>query len=512
MVFPLFGQHGWKRNCIIKKAVSLVVVLFLSGMVVTTPARADVAPPDEPPGVNPIPGKSNTPVRMQAETVTMSVLKQSEDPQVGQAKVDAVFTMHNLGSVTESMLVRFPLSFWNGWDDGFGKFPEITDLVVKVNGGKVDTERITTTNESGIASNPIPWAAFNVSFPPGQDVKIEVIYTGGGATESPYVSFRYILETGAGWKGTIGSVDFIVKLPYEANNLNVIFEEGTGFTATTTGAAVSGRQLSWHFDNLEPTSQNNFNVTLVLPLAWNKVLIEQDNLKANPKDGEAWGRLGKAYKEIIQQHHGLREDPGGLEAYRLGVEAYQKAVTLLPKDSLWHTGYADLLSQHAYFTQFSQTGMDYAELGLAVSELKTAVEIDLKNQMALDLLSQIAGNFPEALQKSANGYTYLVLTATPVVTPRIVMTPAPTETPLPPMPTLTNAPTAIPTSTSQDTAIAGTDTLAPQPTSQAAAPATAPTPSKPASGLKLPCVGSLILVPVAGLIFIGRRTKTRKVN
>jgi hypothetical protein len=512
MYLPLFDYSNVKRVGFLKKAVCLLVVLILSVIVVPTPARADVAPPDQPPGVNPIPGKENTQVSMLAETVTMSVLKQSEDPKIGQAKVDAVFTMRNLGSAAEGMQVRFPLSFWNGWDNGFGKFPEITDLVVKVNGGKVDTERITTPNDSGIVSNPVPWAAFNVSFPPGQDVKIEVIYTGGGATESPYVSFRYILETGAGWKGVIGSVDFIVKLPYEANNLNVIFYEGTGFMSTTAGATVSGRQLSWHFDDLEPTAQNNFNVTLVLPLAWNKVLIEQDNLKANPKDGEAWGRLGKAYKEIIQQHHGLRDDPGGLEAYRLGVEAYRKAVTLLPKDSLWHTGFADLLLQHAWNTQFSSSGMDYTELGLAVSELKTAVEIDPKNQMALDLLSEIAGNFPEALQTGANGYIYLILTATPVVTPRIVATTAPTETSLPPVPTLTTPPTATYTSTPQDTVVSGAATLVPQTTPQPTAPATAPAPSKPASGPKLPCVGSLVLLPVVGLVFISRRMKTRKVN
>jgi hypothetical protein len=496
----------------IKKAVCLLMVLLLIVLVFPMSVHADVAPPDQPPGTNPIPGKENTQVSMLAETVTMSVLKQSEDPNVGQAKVDAVFTMRNLGSASENMLVRFPLSFWNGWDNGFGKFPEIADLVVKVNGGKVDTERITTQNDSGIVSNPIPWAAFNVSFPPGQDVKIEVIYTGGGATESPYVSFRYILETGAGWKGTIGSVDFIVTLPYEANNLNVIFYEGTGFMSTTAGAAVSGRQLRWHFDNLEPTAQNNFNVTLVLPPAWNKVLIEQENLKANPNDGGAWGRLGKAYKEIIQQHHGLRDDPGGLEAYRLGVEAYQKAVTLLPKDSLWHTGFADLLFQHAYFTQYSPTGMDYTELGLVVSELKTAVAIDPKNQMALDLLSEIAGNFPEALQTGANGYIYLILTATPVVTARIAPTTVPTETPLPATSTLTTAPSATPTSTPPAIVASTTDTPAPQPSSEAAAPTTIPTQSKPASGLKLPCVGSLVLLPLFGLVFIGRRMKTRKVE
>jgi hypothetical protein len=491
------------------KTTCLLTILLLLVFLLPTHARADVAPPDQPPGTNPVPDKPGTQVSMLAETVTMSVLKQSADPNVGQSKVDAVFTLRNQGNATESMQVRFPLSFWNGFDDGRGKFPEITDLAVKVNGGKVNTERVTTPNDSGVTTNPIPWAAFNVSFPAGQDVKIEVIYTGGGATEYPYVSFRYILETGAGWYGSIGSVDFIVKLPYDANNLNVIFEGAdTGFAATTSGAVVSGRQLSWHFDNLEPTTENNFNVTLVLPLAWNKVLIEQENLKANPNDGEAWGRLGKAYKEVIQTRHALREDAGGEQAYQLSVEAYQKAVTLLPKDSLWHTGFAELLYDHAYFTQYTSSGMDYTELAKAVSELKTAVEIDPKNQMAFDLLNQISGAFPEAVQLGANGYTYLVLTATPVVT--LPYQPSQTLAPAtqPPQATSTLVPSAIP----PDTAVPVVNTATSQPTPQAAASTSTPAPAKPTAGVKLPCVGSLVLIPFVGLLFMGWKSKYRKAS
>jgi hypothetical protein len=489
-----------------RKAACLLVILFLFVLSLPTSVLADIAPPDQPPGTNLVPGKEGTQVRMMAETVTMSVLKQSADPSVGQAKVDAVFTMRNLGTAAESMQVRFPLSFWNGFGNGFGKFPEIADVVVRVNGGKVPTVRISTPNDSGVTTNPIPWAAFNVSFPAGQDVKIDVVYTGGGATEYPYVAFRYVLETGAGWKDTIGSVDFIVNLPYDANDINVLFE-GSDFSPTTAGAVISGRQLSWHFDNLEPTRENNFQVALVLPQAWNKVLIEQDNLKTNPNDGEAWGRLGKDYKDIIQQHHDLRQDPGGLQAYQLSVEAYQKAVTLKPKDSLWHTGFADLLLQHAWNTQFSATGMDYSELGRAVYELKTAVEIDPKNQMAFDLLDQIAGNFPEALQMGANGYNYLILTATPVVTLPARPSTTSTETSIPPQPTSTSRPT----STLKDTLAPAADTQVPQPT-QLAAPTTVPTPATSTSGPKLPCVGSLLLIPFIGLLFIGRRGKIQRAD
>jgi hypothetical protein len=194
-----------------------------------------------------------------------------------------------------------------------------------------------------------------------------------------------------------------------------------------------------------------------------------------------------------------------MQLYQLSVEAYQKAVTLLPRDSLWHTGFADLLLQHAYYTQFSSTGTDYTELGRAVSELKTAVDLDPKNQLAFDLLEQIAGNFPEAVQLGANGYTYLILTATPVVTEPVEPGATPSETPIPIEPTNT----LLPTATAQDTAAPEEATQVPLPSQPAAATAS-PVPPKPAASPKLPCVGSLVLFPIAGLLFIGWRGKIRK--
>jgi len=41
----------------------------------------------------------------------------------------------------------------------------------------------------------------------------------------PHIIFRYILETGAGWKDTIGSGEIVVVLPYEASLENIVFDE-----------------------------------------------------------------------------------------------------------------------------------------------------------------------------------------------------------------------------------------------------------------------------------------------
>lgn len=80
------------------------------------------------------------------------------------------------------------------------------------------------------------------------------------------------------------------------------------------------------------------------------VLKETDTIVKNPNDGEAWGWLGKAYKEIVRMPKGyLRADSVGREMFQLSREAYEKCLTLLPDDSLWHFGCADLLWSQSVF-------------------------------------------------------------------------------------------------------------------------------------------------------------------
>lgn len=54
--------------------------------------------------------------------------------------------------------------------------------------------------------------------------------------------------------------------------------------------------------NLGPAPEDNLRVEWVMPAVWQKVLKEQAILAENPQDGEAWGRLGKLYKAIIDDH------------------------------------------------------------------------------------------------------------------------------------------------------------------------------------------------------------------
>jgi len=463
----------------------LIISLFPASSV-----RADVAPPESPPGSDIVPGAESTQVRMMSETVILNIAPNPSESDGAIANTAATFTMRNLGTAEETMQARFPLSFFSGNSDGFGNYPEIAQIAVKVDGKSVNTQRVLqpvlfTDGPAYGEREEIPWAVFDVTFPPGQDVRIEVAYTVNGFGYYPYEAFRYVLETGAGWKDTIGSADIILRLPYEATEYNVWLSDGTtGYSSTTAGAVLNGNEVRWHFESLEPTWQNNIEVSLVTPSLWKKVLTETDTVARNPDDGEAWGRLAKAYKEIVRMSKGyLREDTAGHEIYELSKQAYQTCLSLLPDDSLWHYGYADLLWSHYYFDiHASRLPDSEGVLPRTLAELKTALELDPNNQLAKDLLSWISNDIPGSVTITGSTYDYLALTATPLPpTPFIFATE-----------TLISPPTEIVTTPTVQTI--GSVTPIPVATEE---PGPGPVPS---------CGGAALIFPaLVGILFLSKR-------
>ena len=177
---------------------SLLIILSVVLFLFPIPVLADIAPPDWPPGANLAPESENTQVRMVSEIVVINVQENIPEGSLGEAKVRASFIMHNLGSDIETMFARFPLTFWDGYSSTSSNFPEIKDVEFVVGGEPVEWRRVDIPFEDG---ETVPWAEFGVTFPPGQDVLIDVLYTARPVGEYPYVAYRYVLETGAGWRG-----------------------------------------------------------------------------------------------------------------------------------------------------------------------------------------------------------------------------------------------------------------------------------------------------------------------
>ncbi|MBL8101018.1 MAG: hypothetical protein JNM02_00675 [Anaerolineales bacterium] len=405
-----------KRSFLFCASVLILISAFPQKAV-----HADVAPPEAPPGTNLVPGNETTQVRMMAETVTLTFSKNQSDPRKAVAKTEAVFTMRNLGNAEERMAVRFPLSFFNGNSDGFGNFPEISSIAVKVDGKNVPTKKenqpFLYSEYSYQERDQIPWAVFDVIFPPNQDVTIEVVYNVNGYGYYPYEAFKYILETGAGWNGTIGSAEVVVRLPYEVSEQNLDLSGQAGHGESTPGGVRSGNEIRWSFTDFEPTYLDNIQIVIVVPFLWENVLREKANVEKNPNDGEAWGRLGKAYKEVVMMPKGyLREDPAGLELYAMSKNAYERYLALLPNDPLWHYGYADLLWAHYQYSVY-YTGKPDTEgiLTKTLTALQTTLALDPNNQLAKDLLLEISYQIPDAVQQMEDeSFILFGLTATPI--------------------------------------------------------------------------------------------------
>lgn len=400
----------------------LPVVLLIILFAFPKAARADVAPPIFPPGSNLQPNTSNTQVRMEAETVVIEVLKNTSDSDLGKARVSANFRMTNMGVADEKFPVRFPISGGNG----FGQYPEIEDLVIRVNGSQVSYRRVDSTDPSSHGSDAMtPWAEFDAGFPAGQVTEIQVAYTLQATGYSPFAAYYYILETGAGWKDTIGSADIILRMPYEANNKNVVLDYQIGWAVTTPGGVFKDNEVRWHFDNFEPGPDGpvgNMEFAIVSPSIWNTLLIALDDTVRHPKDGEAWGRLGKAYKQVFLLGRGYRTDAGGEELLRLSIDAYEKCLALKPDDAQWHAGFADLLIQHTYWGYWSSGPT--SEMYRGFSEINTALTLAPRDEKVLEIANEILWMFPEGMVQAGNGYDFPWLTQTPSpVPPTATITP-----------------------------------------------------------------------------------------
>lgn len=460
-----------------RKTIFTMVIIIL--LALPSNVFADVAPPPQPPGSNLEPGTENTQVRMVAETVNIIIQADTPAISLGQARVSADFTMRNLDDQDESMTVRFPL----GHDEGYPSWKTIDNLVVMVNNRTTSTKIITENGDNsnlGVGSDS-PWAVFDVYFPSGQDVSIQITYTLEAGGESPFVQFDYIFSTGAGWKDTIGSATLNVIFPYEINSLNVLPDYSFGKDPMSHQSGP--KQLTWVFTDLEPQLSDNFELRMVAPSIWKTILKEKSNVTAKPNDGEAWGRLGKLYKQIAFSSRGrgfrsgtLNEDTGAQELFILSKDAYQKAVDLKPSDALWHAGFADLLAYYVSWISYEHID-SRSEAYKALSEIKTALELAPKDAKVLEIADSLVYELGGGLVKNGDTYDYPGLTATPNL-PEVEF-PVATETPARFKPT---------TQVSTPTLIPLVDT-----------PAKVPT-ATPKTQKGLPLCGSLILLPL-GLIF-----------
>lgn len=319
-----------------------LILCILSCATFVQPVQADAAPPPDPTvgGAGPYrPQKTN--VQMMAETVMITVSDKAPTATQGESiHISASFTMQNQGTAQEQMQVIFPLTRLSTYNAEESIYQvDSSSFKVKVDGKSVPTTEITTPTE-GYEIKPAPtpddpplsgflpsvhWAAFDVTFPVHKNVQLQVEYDMKTFPEFGFTGVAYILETGAGWYGSILSADIILRLPYQVQD-DAIVRANPNYT-------LSGHEIRWHLKDLEPTSADNISVKVYFSGTWNRILTLRENVARDPKNAEAWGQLGNAYAAlgIRTQSHDVREY--WVENARmadLAVQAYQKAIALRP--------------------------------------------------------------------------------------------------------------------------------------------------------------------------------------
>jgi len=415
-------QRTYRSLCIAAALALLAIPLPLPS------ARADIAPPEQAPG-SAIQPEGGTRVQMVAERVVIEVLRVKGQRQVSlpTASVKAMFTMRNMGEAVERLAVRFPLTDLSGRGDGMGGHPEIEEVAIAVNNRPAPVRVITMTNPYEPTFPPVKWAVFNAAFPPGQDVQITVEYILQSTGYPPYGRFKYILETGAGWDGPIGSAEFILRLPYQANQQNVLLGQ------STPGGGFAGREVRWRFKDIEPQQEDNFYVTVMAPGVWQRILDARRQAEARPGSAAAWRELAQAYLGAISGKYGPEQ---GAEFVPLVEEAYRRAQESDPGSAQLHAELAQALL--SLYPPIFEINPEIADKILAA--LRAAFERDPGNALAqkvaadlrewLSRLAEASGAEGEAARAQLEQLEQLVKqTGADKLAPTPTMLPGPPGTP-----------------------------------------------------------------------------------
>jgi len=207
------------------------------------------------------PGDKTDDIRMASETVVFSVRPNDgtfEEKGVEYyAHVTADFVMQNLSSKAVSKDLFFPfhstLELAGFEDPALVEYRQAKNAKVLVEGGEVQV------SYAGLAlssQEKLIAAVFPVDFPAGEETTIQIQYDLRAVYEakSSLLGFRYLMETGSHWAGTIGSgeVRFQFWRPVESK---------TDLSSVNDFFEVRDGNLEWRFADLEPDRSHNITVT-----------------------------------------------------------------------------------------------------------------------------------------------------------------------------------------------------------------------------------------------------------
>jgi hypothetical protein len=429
-----------------------IIVLLIYGLLSTQQyVMADAAPPSPPPGDGIQPFGELTMVQMVAEKVLIDVsdeiitIEAEENYEEYSTEIDgyeisfhATFWMKNQGDHSEGMAVRFPITADSGW----GTTYTVWNFSVRVDGENVDWR---TEKYSEFELDPMRWAAFDVTFPPGEEVVIEVSYSTVTMSYNQIADERikYILHTGSGWYGPIEHGEFVLSLPYEATPETII-EEDSNLPSETV--FFEGK-AHWYFQDLEPNGRrDNIQIVIVTPQVWQDFSSSRAILKNDPDNLQALFTFGSAINEMCINTKGIAVERFH-DLFEEGVYALERAATQQPDNLEVQSAYT-----YALIVLTGRTYEGYTHPLLANTELTDKLIFQAEILRKLDPENDLLG----LVDRILNLY-HQHQTSTP--SPRPSYTPSST-------PTATSSPTNTPGPATATATVHPSPTITPSPTPQ----------------------------------------------
>ncbi len=511
MKWPSASSKNQVRWLAVPIALGLAATGLLFSLV--RAVHADMAPLPAQEG-NSLGPAAPTDIQMISETVLIQLTEFTQtfgdvSFPVLSATVVADFAMNNPGNVPEALQVGFPMQVPKTASLA-GDYVKIENLAASVGGVAVETNAATIGLEI--------WSAWQMTFAPGTTV-VRVTYDLPVTTDGCNAELGYVLHTGAAWAGSIGQADLIVRYPYAAE-ATFVSSRGIYLEGSTPGYQVEGKDLHWHYDNLEPTPANDLALTFVTPECWRTVAAARTALNQQATADNYW-HLATAYADIVFPHHGFYSP---LIA-QIAEAQYQKALALDPQNPQINAEYAQfLINQVGNLLPDSRKPDEIRQCIKAlliapnVDQLRWSCRPFLASQIgdpnvSADVQATVAAvlaSGPQPTDLSGATDTPLASSATPSATlspsprPSASATPLATET-TPPEPSSTASPR--PAATSTPIAVAQvTAPVAPSPTPT---PPAQPDPARPVTPI---LIGVVVLVVLAVGVYYWRRNSASHPN
>lgn len=357
-----------------RKLLAVCILIAVAAAIV--PGRAalsDVAPPRQPPGSSVAPAAAGTTmVQMLSENVTLWIRPGAGGGYV--TSVTADFNFRNQGLAAEFMQARFPMESLTGlgarYENGDPKL--VRNFAVQAGGTALP---VVVVQEPFTDGPMFAWSTFPITFPVGKDVFLHVSYELDMTSGSSGDGLWYILQTGAGWYGTIGSAVVTFRFPYAVGPVNV---------AKPERAVITGNEVRFFFSDFEPDYKDDVALGFAWPEAWRRVLDLERQTGENPHDVRSIIALADAYQDLCEAR--------GLDASRLAETTVMMGLTYSPDSADLHAEWAKIFLARLgpLCGGYDADGFDRDQTVVGLQrELNLALQIDPQNELALKVQQTI---------------------------------------------------------------------------------------------------------------------------